>query len=56
MDGPWGSSSGNNDLYKETALTTAIKEDSDISYKTMFLEMMKQKIAENQSLSNNTLK
>jgi hypothetical protein len=32
----------NNDLYKETALTTAIKEDSDISYKTMFLEMMKQ--------------
>ena len=31
-----------NENNQETALTTAIKEDSDISYKTMFLEMMKQ--------------
>ena len=31
-----------NENNQETALTTTIKEDSDISYKTMFLEMMKQ--------------
>ena len=31
-----------NENNQETALITAIKEESDISYKTMFLEMMKQ--------------
>ena len=31
-----------NENNQETALTTEIKEESDISYKTMFLDMMKQ--------------
>ena len=31
-----------NENNQETALTTTIKEESDISYKTMFLDMMKQ--------------
>ena len=31
-----------NENNQETALITAIKEESDISYKTMFLDMMKQ--------------